>query len=396
MKLTRIIHPVGQGGFYSETLKSSNDEINVIYDCGGNNKTSIESYLKNYYPKDSYRIDAVFISHLHNDHINGLEYLLKNYYVKYLFLPQLTEGEILEILLYSIINFNDIPAIVLQLLNQDLFFPGSETRIIRIEHENGESSINEQISEDDINIKKHKKENTTIRCGTKIHFEEKWVFIPFNPPITCSSKEFCETIKKELDIKVFDLKELPYIIKMKGVDKCKKVYDRYFQNNHNAYSMTLYSGLAKPHKYYDDCVYLIKRIMRNCLNCTDIDRCLKLQEFCSHLFHHCNREYINCPPNPNCLYMGDFDTKKQMNNIAQFYGDYWKTTGTIQVPHHGSRDNYQPELYEYALKCFISVGERNRYHHPNIETLIGLEENNCQPVIVTERLSTMKTYHYSF
>ena len=47
MEITRIIHPVGQGGFYSERLYDyDNDtEIAVIYDCGGNNQEVMKSCI---------------------------------------------------------------------------------------------------------------------------------------------------------------------------------------------------------------------------------------------------------------------------------------------------------------------------------------------------------------
>ena len=35
MRLTRVIHPVGQGGFYTETLINGDQKINIVYDCGG-------------------------------------------------------------------------------------------------------------------------------------------------------------------------------------------------------------------------------------------------------------------------------------------------------------------------------------------------------------------------
>ena len=51
MEITRIIHPVGQGGFYSEKLVDGAYEINMIYDCGGNSKALMESYLEHYFSK---------------------------------------------------------------------------------------------------------------------------------------------------------------------------------------------------------------------------------------------------------------------------------------------------------------------------------------------------------
>lgn len=50
MKLTRIIHPVGQGGFYSETFSNGEQEATFVYDCGGFNggKNKMGKYLKSF------------------------------------------------------------------------------------------------------------------------------------------------------------------------------------------------------------------------------------------------------------------------------------------------------------------------------------------------------------
>ena len=89
MKVTRIIHPVGQGGFYTETFSNGTEEKTFVYDCGGFDraKRKMENYLKSFLPKGKPKrqIEAVFISHFHADHINGLQYLLDNAEVKTLF-----------------------------------------------------------------------------------------------------------------------------------------------------------------------------------------------------------------------------------------------------------------------------------------------------------------------
>ena len=51
VELTRVLHPVGQGGFYTETLKNAQgNEFNVVYDCGGNGQRFMAKYLKSCYP----------------------------------------------------------------------------------------------------------------------------------------------------------------------------------------------------------------------------------------------------------------------------------------------------------------------------------------------------------
>ena len=74
MKLVRTFHPVGHGAFCTERFYDArnNNIANIVYDCG--TKTNIGNLLthinKEFTPADT--INAVFISHFHEDHINGL------------------------------------------------------------------------------------------------------------------------------------------------------------------------------------------------------------------------------------------------------------------------------------------------------------------------------------
>ncbi len=349
MELTRIVHPVGQGGFYSEQLKECGKEVLVIYDCGGNNKKSMEYYLRNHFPvkpkkrKNNRVIDAVFISHLHDDHVNGLEYLLKYFKVKYLFLPQLKNDLLLEILLYNLINRKSaINNLILELYNDDRPYFG-ETRIIKVLPSNNEEVLNEE------NLRSYDIVTDTISgsiiSGTRIHFNREWLFIPYNPPAKTKRPEgFYEYFKNTLQIGDFDFKKLPDIVKEIGVQKCRSTYKNYFRDNHNAYSMALFSGTLNPYNY---------RV------------------------------------NPNCLFLGDYETA-HVNKLRLFFKPLWPTIRSLQVPHHGSKNNYTQDLYDFAIRGFISAGETNKYHHPSIDTLIGIKENYCKPIIVTESIHTIR------
>ena len=80
MEVTRIIHPIGQGAFYTESIKTNDNLYNVVYDCGSGNHKYAPKRLKQdiasfYNPDDV--IDLLFISHFDNDHINGIRELKK-------------------------------------------------------------------------------------------------------------------------------------------------------------------------------------------------------------------------------------------------------------------------------------------------------------------------------
>lgn len=93
IEMTRTFHPVGHGAFYTECFKCGKKDIyNIVYDCGcfeaakeGQSEESykkrIQSLINDQFSKST-KIDALFISHFHKDHIIGIDYLLKRCKVK--------------------------------------------------------------------------------------------------------------------------------------------------------------------------------------------------------------------------------------------------------------------------------------------------------------------------
>lgn len=78
---TRRQHPVGQGFFHTASLCENGQKgLFYVYDCGAmaryatQRKREIKNHLKRVGARS--RLDLLFISHVHADHLNGLEYLL--------------------------------------------------------------------------------------------------------------------------------------------------------------------------------------------------------------------------------------------------------------------------------------------------------------------------------
>ena len=396
MKLTRIIHPIGQGGFYTETFVDDNGKevFNAIYDCGSETQkpTLIKNYLKGWVERKQW-IDAVFISHLHDDHINGLDYLLSTRKVKNLFLPQLTPEVIIEAYLYNYYNTGSVD-------NEGNVFI---SKALRNEYHVRIVQINEMDSDDNnsgdpIHI------NEAVRdpypSGSVFYYSFmshhrnmlRWLYIPFNSPLqskkgSIGNDAFFSSVKSSNG--QVDPHKLMKLIKNEGIEKCKTIYAEYFGKiRHNSYSMTLFSGIENhsSNKVYCHvcCPSHYSRFRCCCFDCV-----------------HCHKER-SCLP--NFLYTGDFEPNR--NNQRMSYVELvkehlerlglWDTIRGVQVPHHGSRNNFNDTLYEYACKGYISAGSKNVHGHPNADTLVNIQNEGCMPIVVNEDSKSIWKEEYLF
>ncbi len=93
-----VFHNVGQGMFYSGDLSvtqanpSQPKSFRFVYDCGAHPrnrylKTAIERYHNDCAGKPE--IDMLILSHLHRDHVSGVDRLLKKFQVGWVLLPYL-------------------------------------------------------------------------------------------------------------------------------------------------------------------------------------------------------------------------------------------------------------------------------------------------------------------
>jgi hypothetical protein len=78
---TRKQWPVGQGGFHTATLGNPGHLLHYVFDCGATRAyaTQRDNMIDQYISEvraNSGKIDILFLSHVHADHINGVERLL--------------------------------------------------------------------------------------------------------------------------------------------------------------------------------------------------------------------------------------------------------------------------------------------------------------------------------
>ena len=109
--MQRLFLPVGQGAFYCEKFSEEDfcGKVNVVYDCGSLSGLSLlKAEIERVFDHGEI-IDALFLSHLHEDHINGLPFLMKRCQVKRVYLPMVDTTDLALMRLAYVIRRHQKP-----------------------------------------------------------------------------------------------------------------------------------------------------------------------------------------------------------------------------------------------------------------------------------------------
>ncbi len=415
-ELIRTIWPVGHGAFYTEVLHTPRGPISVVYDCGGKDTQIITdnvNHLLSRLPKANGRpvVDMVFISHFHKDHINGLQYLLKNADVKNLIIPQIDQNALLEAYLYNAItNANgdngdvdsDEQNIIFQLVQEGEI--EGNTNIVQVElynnaerprndnQESREESQNKGRQDNEITYDVDNKNPLTnqLSSGQIIsvkYLEEWWEYIPVNVFENAQSK--LQSLINELAKIVYnstslvnqghvDFSLLKSYLKNNSIKQIKEVYEKVFGKNDNIYSLLLYSGSMKYER--QECNLL--RFFGDCL--CDFGECCGRHHCCNCCFEGYIRHAVSC------LYTGDFEPESKLNGqtfvniVREILRERWFYIGMVQIPHHASSNNYSNALYNFPKFAFANVNSHGDISFSQ-SVIRDIPWMGCRTMIVTEK-----------
>lgn len=362
-KIQRTFHPVGQGAFYSER----HPDFNIVYDCGNWKNSKAAQKVVNQAFDENDTIDILFISHFDYDHVSMIGTLKDSVKsIKHVVLPLLHDDDE-KILLKAFNHFHANSALLNQLIDDPQAFFGDDTRVVFVNaSDNSESPIND--NQESINLGNLSANQTIIDSGAKIQLNTSndWVFIPYNFKYHDRSQQLKDVLNNaNLDINCLD--DLNYVEANRAeIKECYKQIDGTINEN----SMIVYSGpLHENHHYHIVDAY--SNYLWN-LHC---------------LYRHF--DFYDLCHKPACIYSGDADFNKvQIHNI---FRHYWQGVGTIQVPHHGSRNSFNFSFgfhKQGPFICPVSFGTNNTYGHPSGKVLEELLQYENIPIAVTEKMNS--------
>lgn len=318
MQTRRNFVNVGQALF---AIEEHNGKT-IVYDCGGESRLIVTAVLPYILEKNS-TIDILFISHYDNDHINGVQYLLHHCQVRHIVLPMVEE----EHKLFAALSMPDSSFAYKLTLNpsrtiiEEIYAIRDEGDRDKVpprihfvnpaEHSYGDANISDPLPIDDFENNQDIPENKAIRIGAPI---DDWIYLPFNRKVMTANQweDFLSFLHLPPTAKSDDiiacwkdhwLDERLYEIPMRFPFERRHPLKDAWQvatgtpyRDINEYSMTLYSGPSRNVGTYGG------------------------------------------------LYTGDYNAKKYITELYNFYIRLWGNIKVVQIPHHGSINNFDDQL----------------------------------------------------
>ena len=390
MHMLRHFLPVGQGAFYLERfwIPDQGRPINVVYDCGALiersparniqcNQSNMERIIEQVFQQDE-TIHAVYLSHLHEDHVNGLQALCNRCRVNKVFFPLIAKNDLPLMRLQNRIQNNPDGAISRKLIDYSESNDSPEM-------DRGPERWIPVPATEDVERPPEQQGNANSSFSSVIGLSQSpygafqdWEFVPYNFQEQSRIGELKAALCRELQLHDEELQnELNngYLLSRwddnESREKIKRAY-KSIPGEFNTNSMTLFSGEVA-----------------SCLQQSSLHQEYPLhshplwarQPFPLRDFYCSNRLTAS-----GCLYTGDYDAKGSRNwtTLKIHYQRYWDSIGCVQIPHHGSRNSFNNELAELNAYFVISAGLGNHYHHPHAEVIATLREKGHLPAVVTQ------------
>jgi hypothetical protein len=360
-------HPVGQGLFYSGIIKENSvgNSFSFVYDCGSkSSRTYINNEIANYsssLKSSSGKLDLLFISHFHDDHVNKIGDLLQaTGGCRFVVLPYLNENERYLLTLYHIFDGSS-PETIDFVINPTEFLSKFEIEEIIFVHPSTEnldyeSEIPENVPDSDskeFELNKHLVVNEDIKesnSNVQHCFDSGYIIVNQ----FWEFKLYC----KKVDLAIVEslIREIKIQCKLDDINI--STLAQFITDNKDSFitSFKEFFEEIKKRKYFND---------------------IGLVVYHGHIMGVGDESRVGCFPywknqkENGTLLTGDLDFDDNVINeiVAKWRSEkYWDNVLVFQIPHHGAEDCLTENLfvkYKKVQGWVISFGLGNGHSHPN-------------------------------
>lgn len=446
-KIVRTQHPVGHGGFHTGRITTTEvsapydrsastttiGTFNYVYDCGSEQGEAFNAELTLYREESGASTDILFVSHLHSDHINGIDRLQGMAPAQRLVVPYLDVIERLLFVLFefergavsraSLDYFTNPAAWWLARGVQEVIFlqqggsndlppprdgdpdspfdePKGRGRVVRLEDRDEtkrpESRMNDHLRPPDEGTVEGLTPAGTKVLGQSVAFvaaagsyfqlewrnsshdlwrRGDWILLPYVHPIDDPArKRFMKDLKAAVGVRrssKISLSEtlLSHLSSLEKVKSLVAIYQRHFPGGHNAISMSYSGPLSKESR-----PSLSGRPSAG---------------WNSSIDHPDYGRFFWTDDGVGWLGTGDAALlqDKWRKPWRQFYEPFGDCVGIMTLPHHGSAHNFHPDILSFAAIRYAlatTVEARNRVARMR-ETLGMVETKGIRTQVVDDQ-----------
>ena len=376
-------HNVGQGLFYSGILNVKDNKkhyiFTFVYDCGAFASSTLEKEINDFTAllpkgtKKNHRLNLLVLSHLHEDHINGLQYLLNDVEIDTLVMP--FNKELNELAKICSTNYEDtfVQNFYDNLIMRDddglaeWFVSINIKRVFFIDFDVEDDELNQNDEpffiplDDDINTTitriQHKKKSFIMLYANywKFHIQS----LKFDKEFI---KKYSQIVDSFIEEKNSTLKE---ILKEKNLlAKLREKLNDSIKNFHLNYNKTSLLMFHYPLNFCKSLSFVSNQ---------------QQPQVCpfNHFFW---KNYPYHTRNITVLPGDVFMKKTDVNNLLKNFLDDEEFLGrcfVLQYPHHGSHcgENLRFSKFLNANFYVIPYGLCNKYIHPDYEVIDDLCES---------------------
>jgi len=402
-----VFHSVGQGLFYTSDIYAGRSDFKIVYDCGAERGREhyIEAAINRHkrYSRNKKKIDLLILSHLHYDHISGLQNLMDNFEVKDVFLPYLSPTERL-ILALEYINLSSEFEWYYSFLSDPVVFliENGVERVILMGGEEGDEGPDipepenlpenpndnllkldiEKFPQDNkIPVEKNWQEYKGYKLFMLNHIGYAvirdirrlplWIFRFFNYKIPQPNlKKFDECLKHH-KLPVIDIKSLiSSQSEIKKIKECYHTITKKTLKDLNNTSLMLYHGPLGRYNLE-----------------------FAITPFFKYDYYNNNRKYsFNRFAKIGQFLTGDINLNHNYYQIIEHFSKVKSNILITMVPHHGSNKSWKDKILTdltYSNFWIISAGIKNKFHHPSIDTVMDIVYNGKYLLWANERNSVI-------